>query len=410
MSKSDRLGAYRQKRDFARTIEPRGSKAAAGGSRFTVHKHSATAEHYDLRLELNGALKSWAVPKGPSLNPDDKRLAVQTEDHPIEYLDFEGVIPDGEYGGGPMIVWDTGTWAPMEDPEQALAKGAFKFRLDGEKLKGGWMLARLKPKHDHEGVNWLLFKERDPAANAKLDILSARPESVKTGRRIEELVAPPKTAAKVGALRPGKVSGAREGVMPARLEPQLATAAAEPPSDKGNSLWLHEIKFDGYRTMAHIAGGDVRFLTRSGLDWTKRYRDLTKHFLKLPCREAIIDGEIVVPDDKGISRFAALQDALAAGESHKLVFYAFDLLYLNGWDLTAAHLDKRKELLAALLAGQGTGNAAIQYSDHVVGDGQALYDRASELGLEGIVSKRASSTYAPGRSQTWTKVKARQDR
>lgn len=406
--KQGRLDTYQKKRNFSRTSEPPGSPAFADERRFTIHKHAATSDHYDLRLELSGVLKSWAIPKGPSLNPDDKRLAVQTEDHPVEYIDFEGLIPEGEYGGGPMIVWDTGTWAPMEDAEQALTKGAFKFRLNGEKLKGGWMLARLKPKPDEEGVNWLLFKERDPAADASLDILTARPESVKSGRRIEELAPVAKPAPKVGDIKPGKLVGARKGAMPARLEPQLATTVAVPPADRGDEHWLHEIKFDGYRTMAHIAEGKVRFITRSGLDWTKRYSDLKRHFLKLPCREAIIDGEIVVPDDKGISRFAALQDALAAGESHKLVFYAFDLLYLDGWDLSAARLDKRKELLAALLAGHGAGNAAIHYSDHVVGDGQALYDRASELGLEGIVSKRASSTYVAGRSPTWTKIKARQ--
>jgi len=401
------LRPYRSKRNFSKTPEPSGAESRHDGNRFVVHKHHATADHYDLRLELGGVLKSWAVPRGPSLNPEDKRLAVETEDHPVDYIDFEGVIPEGEYGGGPMIVWDAGTWAPMEsDVAKALAKGAFKFRLSGDKLKGGWMLARLEPRPgDDDKRNWLLFKERDPAADAATDILASRPESVKSGRRIEELVAVP---ARPADLKPGRLKGARKAPMPDRLEPQLATAVPNPPTDTALEEWLHEIKFDGYRTMVHVADGRAKFITRSGLDWTTRYRALAAPFGKLPCREAIIDGEVVVPDDKGVSRFAALQDALAASESHRLVFYAFDLLHLDGWDLTQVRLDKRKELLAAMLAGHAGGRSAIQLSDHVRGDGQALYDRASEIGLEGIVSKRASSTYAPGRTSTWTKVKAKQ--
>src|SRR3954452_8553287 len=188
-----KLKTYREKRDFRKTREPAGGLAETAGNRFVVHKHHATADHYDLRLEVGGVLKSWAVPKGPSLNPADKRLAVETEDHPLEYIDFEGVIPEGEYGGGPMIVWDTGVWAPMDDVEKSLRSGSFKFRLAGEKLNGGWMLARLKGKPgDDDKKNWLLFKERDLAADTALDILAARPESVKSGRRIEELVEAPK--------------------------------------------------------------------------------------------------------------------------------------------------------------------------------------------------------------------------
>ncbi len=402
---ASKLSTYRAKRDFSKTREPKGGPASGGGNRFVVHKHHATADHYDLRLELDGVLKSWAVPRGPSLNPADKRLAVATEDHPLEYIDFEAVIPEGEYGGGPMIVWDTGVWAPMDDPVKALAKGAFKFRLSGEKLKGGWMLARLKPKPG-EKENWLLFKEHDLAADEKIDILAARPESVKTGRRIEELVAAPKPATpKAVKLRPGALSGAVKAPMPARIEPQLASSVAAPPKEGD---WLHEIKLDGYRTMAHLKEGSVTLITRSGLDWTKRYGGMQHAFSDLSCREAIIDGEIVVPDEKGITRFAALQDALAEGEHHKFVFYAFDLPYLDGWDLKKVELQKRKGLLAQLLAGHVTGRSAIQYSDHIADDGRALYEHASKLGLEGIVSKRASATYREGRSDTWLKVKAQQ--
>ncbi|TRC93704.1 DNA ligase D [Mesorhizobium sp. WSM4306] len=416
MTTPPKLRAYRAKREFSKTPEPAGGLVSGDGNRFVVHKHHATADHYDLRLQVGGVLKSWAVPRGPSLNPADKRLAVETEDHPLEYIDFEGVIPEGEYGGGPMIVWDTGIWAPMDDVDKSLRTGAFKFRLAGEKLNGGWMLTRLKPKpgEDENKKNWLLFKERDLAADTKLDILEARPESVKSGRRIEELVAPPKKPARLppspGSLKPGALPGAVRGDPPSRIEPQLATQVPKPPGgplEDTGELWLHEIKFDGYRTMAHIVDGEVRLITRGGIDWTKRYGDLPQAFSRLPLSQAIIDGEIMVLDEKGISRFALLQDALSAGAGSKLHFYAFDLLHLDGWDLRKAPLARRKALLAELLAGMGA-NSAIQLSDHVEGDGQGLYDQATEHGLEGIVSKRANATYQSGRTKSWTKVKALQ--
>jgi bifunctional non-homologous end joining protein LigD len=403
---TQKLEQYRGKRDFTKTREPAGGSVAPSGNRFVVHKHHATADHYDLRLEFGGVLKSWAVPKGPSLNPADKRLAVETEDHPVEYIDFEGVIPAGEYGGGPMIVWDTGVWAPMEDVEKSLSSGAFKFRLSGEKLHGGWMLARLKPKPGEKKRNWLLFKEKDLASSETVDILAERPESVKSGRRIEELVATPPPAPKPVRLRPGALPGAVKAPMPVRVAPQLATPAEAPPrDDKG---WLHEIKFDGYRTAAHVADGEVRLITRSGLDWAKRYGDLQHAFAMLPCREAIVDGEIVVVDEKGIARFGLLQDALSQGASNKLIFYAFDLLYLDGLDLRQSPLVRRKQLLQQFLIGHATGRSAIQYSDHVEGDGRPLYERASEMGLEGIVSKRADAPYLEGRTHSWLKVKALQ--
>jgi len=399
--RTDRLRRYRGKRDFTRTGEPAGGVADDGGNRFVVHKHHATSDHYDLRLQVGDVLKSWAVPKGPSLDPAEKRLAVETEDHPLDYADFEGVIPEGQYGGGPMIVWDSGVWAPMDDVETSLARGAFKFRLAGEKLRGGWMLARLKPKPGEAQPAWLLFKERDAAADPSADVLTDRPESVKSGRRIEELGAPPAPPAPA-RLRPGSVPGAVRAGMPARIPPQLATAAPEPPDGDG---WLHEIKYDGYRTAAHVAGGTARLLTRNGLDWTHRYGALATALAALPCRQAVIDGEVVVLDADGISRFAALQDALSRKADGALVFFAFDLLHLNGWDLTAASLGRRKALLAALVA--GGGRPAVQYSDHVDGAGAAFFERISEHGLEGVVSKRADAPYRPGRSRSWTKSKAR---
>ncbi|MBK8082390.1 MAG: DNA ligase D [Devosia sp.] len=401
---ADNLKPYRARRDFSRTSEPAGNEGASGGNRFVVHKHSATADHYDLRLELNGVLKSWAVPRGPSLDPADKRFAAETEDHPVDYLDFEGVIPAGEYGGGPMIVWDTGTWAPMGDPDEHLRKGDFKFRLWGEKLKGGWMLARLRKKSDDGRPGWLLFKEHDPSASTEGDVLVDRPESVKTGRRIEELVAPPRPRRPV-RLRPGTLKGALEAPMPERIEPQLATAVSDPPE---GAQWLHEIKFDGYRTLAHLEAGKVTLVTRAGLDWTRRYGTLPRAFESLSCKSAVIDGEIVVPDENGIARFAALQEALSSGAGNRLVYYAFDLLHLDGWDLRAVPIEKRKELLAQLLGGRVEPSTAIQFSDHVVGDGGALFDRASELGLEGIVSKRLGTCYESGRTTSWSKTKALQ--
>lgn len=402
-----KLRSYRGKRDFSKTTEPAGGAAATGSMRFVVHKHSATADHYDLRLEHGGVLLSWAVPRGPSLNPADKRLAVHTEDHPIEYIDFEGVIPEGEYGGGPMIVWDTGDWAPMEDVDAGLRKGGFKFRLWGEKLKGGWMLTKLKGRPgDNDKENWLLFKEHDPAVDTETDILAERPESVKSGLTTEQLLeaAKPKP---IKALKPSGVAGAVKAPPPSQVEPQLASAATDPPAETEVTHWLHEIKFDGYRTIAHVIDGKVQLITRSGIDWTRRYGDLPKEFAKLSVKQAILDGEIVVLDEKGISRFSALQDALSEGAGSKLHFYAFDLLYLDGYDLRGAGLTDRKQLLSQLLGGHVSGRSAIQLSDHVEGNGDALYERASELGLEGIVSKRTNATYQSGRTSTWVKVKAK---
>lgn len=247
------LSTYRQKRDFSRTSEPAGVVSDDAGFRFVIHKHSATADHYDLRLELDGVLKSWAVPKGPSLNPADKRYAAQTEDHPLDYIDFEGVIPEGEYGGGPMIVWDTGTFAPMNEPHQGLAKGDFKFRLWGEKLKGGWVLIRMKPKKGESDSNWLFVKEKDTAVDTVTDILSARPESVKSGMTIEELVEDhaqrrPKAVEKRAKIAARSLNGAIKAPMPKTMKPQLAAETGEPPTGEG---WLHEIKFDGL-SLIHI--------------------------------------------------------------------------------------------------------------------------------------------------------------
>ncbi len=286
--------------------------------------------------------------------------------------------------------------------DKSLASGAFKFRLAGEKLNGGWMLARLKGRPGEKKTNWLLFKERDPAADATRDILAERPESVKSGRRIEELVAPPpaaKPAPKPGRLRPGALPGAVQGPGPERLTPQLASPVETPPT---GDEWLHEIKLDGYRTLGFVEGGAVRLITRGGLDWTHRYGDLADAFRALPCREAVIDGEIVVQDAGGVSRFALLQDALSRGVRSELVFFAFDLVRLDGWNLAAVPLLRRKELLARLLAG-ADGRSAIQFSDHVTGGGQDFYEQVSQARARRGGLEAGVGAYQPGRSKTWTK-------
>jgi bifunctional non-homologous end joining protein LigD len=396
------LSEYRRKRDFSRTTEPKGTAAAAQENRFVVHKHSATADHYDLRLQVGDVLKCWAVPKGPSVNPADKRLAVETEDHPADYADFEGVIPEGQYGAGPMIIWDEGSWAPMGDISESLRKGEFKFRLVGKKLQGGWMLARLKPRPSERQNNWLLIKEQDFAADPDRDILAELPQSVRTGRRIEEMAVDPSPLAS-GPLRPGSLKGAVRAPFPERLEPQLAVPENRPPDGDG---WLHEIKFDGYRTLAHIENGKAVLRTRSGLDWTRKYGDLADAFVKLPCKSAVIDGEIVVLDEKGASSFERLQEAIKTGSATAFVFFAFDLLYLNGWDLRKVPLSQRKAHLARLLAGNVGRNTALQFSDHVAGKGMSFFERVSDMNLEGVVSKRENAPYRSGRDASWIKAKA----
>ena len=410
--RADALERYRAKRDFRKTAEPPGGEVAPGTSVFVVQKHAARRLHYDLRLQFGDTLKSWAVPQGPSLDPKVRRLAVHTEDHPLEYADFEEPIPKGQYGGGAMIVWDRGSWIPMGDAEADYRKGTLKFRLSGEKLGGGWMLVRLKPKEGERGDNWLLIKERDPYARPGQgdQLLEERPESVLSGRAVEELLddeapsapaSPPRTTRRV---RPSALPGALKAPLPEQVRPQLATPSARVPEGEE---WLHEIKLDGYRTLARLEAGAARLLTRTGQDWTERYGLLAKAFAALPCRQALVDGEIVVQDDNGIASFAALQDALAEGRTHELVCFAFDLLHLDGYDLTAVPLLERKRALAALLGPVVSPTTALQLSEHVSGNGRAFFEQASRLGLEGVISKRADSSYQQARTRSWLKVKCR---
>ena len=403
------LQRYRGKRDFAKTPEPAGADHEPDGNLFVVQKHAARRLHYDLRLQFGNVLRSWAVTKGPSLDPTERRLAVQVEDHPLDYADFEGIIPAGEYGGGAVIVWDRGTWAPMSDPAWGIEKGVLKFRLAGQKLRGGFALIRLK-ENKAPSDNWLLIKEHDAEANAEIEIIESEPDSVISGRSVDSLAdeqeqveKPAKRRRRYGVVKPQSLTGARRSESAPRfIRPQLASPDIDPPAGDG---WIHEIKFDGYRTLAIIDDGNVRFMTRRGHDWTERYGSLADPFAKIPCRRALIDGEIIVQGERGVSSFAALQDALREGDSHRLLFYAFDLLHLDGWDLTTVPLVQRKEALAGLVGPGAVARSALQLSEHVLGKGRAFLEQSSVMSLEGIISKRANSIYRSGRTRSWLKIK-----
>ena len=428
------LETYRKKRNFNATSEPKGKKARKAGNSFVIQKHDATRLHYDLRLEMDGVLKSWAVTKGPSLVPGEKRLAVHVEDHPLEYGDFEGTIPKGEYGGGTVIVWDRGSWTPVFDAHKGYAKGHLEFELHGEKLGGRWHLVRMQGKPREKRENWLLIKAEDEVARAEddPDILEERPESVKTGREIKDVAGEaPGWSSKTGRIKPkgktpsktkppappgeekasalpdpARIKGARKAALPEFLEPTLATLGAAPPAGE---RWIHEIKFDGYRLQARIEAGRVKLLTRSGLDWTKKFgKQVVGGLQDLPVGTAMIDGELVVETDAGASDFSALQADLSEGRVDRFVFYVFDLLHLDGYDLTALPLIERKNLLQQLI---GNGSDIVRYSGHFEEDGALVLRHACRLSLEGIVSKLRDAPYRAGRSKNWVKAKcsARQE-
>jgi bifunctional non-homologous end joining protein LigD len=405
------LEEYKRKRDFKKTPEPAGRARGKrrGGLQFVIQKHAARRLHYDFRLELDGVMKSWAVPKGPSLDPGEKRLAVHVEDHPLEYNSFEGVIPEGEYGGGTVLLWDRGTWTPAEegDPAEAYAKGALKIELEGEKLHGRWALVRMGGRANRGGgkENWLLIKERDEAAayGSGSAVVDDKPRSVASGRTIEEIADRRdrvwRTDRGNGAPTPAAVPGARKGRLPKSLAPQLATLAAKPPE---GTDWLHEIKLDGYRILARIEDGRVALFSRNGLDWTERFPHLAEAFGRLPVRAALIDGEAVALDEDGRSGFGLLQEALSSGKTGEVVYYAFDLVHLDGWNLDEAKLADRKSLLKPLL---GAGGGRLRYSDHQEGNGKAFLAAACEVALEGTVAKQRDAPYRPGRSRAWLKLK-----
>jgi bifunctional non-homologous end joining protein LigD len=415
MSKSDQLQAYREKRDFRRTREPRARVGKRKGARFVVQKHAARRLHYDLRLEMDGVLKSWAVTRGPSLVPQDKRLAVRTEDHPLKYLDFEGVIPKGEYGGGTMIVWDRGRWAPEFDPQMGLDKGHLSFTLDGERLQGHWHLVRIKPRAGERSEPWLLMKADDEFARAAgaPDVLEEVTTSLLTGRDIAEVAAADdvrpdhRERAKVAAARkvklpdPARIRGAKRGLLPTFVEPSLAKLADRVPA---GDRWIHEIKFDGYRMQARIDGKETRLLTRNGLDWTKRFASVAKMLAKLGLASALLDGEIVVEDTAGIASFSSLQADLEARRQDRFIYYVFDVLYMDGTDLRGASLIDRKYLLLNVLS-RLPERSNIRFSEHLDEGGDAMFKHACRLGLEGIVSKRHDLPHRSGRGDHWIKRK-----
>jgi bifunctional non-homologous end joining protein LigD len=420
---ADLLKDYKAKRNFAKTQEPAGATPEAGRGRgtFVVQKHDATRLHYDFRLELDGVLKSWAVTKGPSNNPADKRLAVRVEDHPLEYGSFEGTIPEGEYGGGTVMLWDRGTWEPIGDPHEGLRDGDLKFRLFGERMKGEYVLVHMKGRDSKrrsgpDRENWLLIKHRDSYARDKDTLTSRFTRSVDTGRDFKQIangsepVKQSSTEARAvwhsdaneaektdqTVRSPAKVPS---GKTPAFRPVQLATLVDSIPAGEG---WLFEMKYDGYRCLAAVAGDTVRLYTRSGLDWTDKFGTLVEPLRKLMIGSALIDGEICAFDEKGRTDFSTLRSVLTNGG--RLEFFAFDLLEADGKDLAALPLVERKSRLEKLLARSGRKDP-VQYSSHVQNHGQQVLDALCRDGHEGVIAKRSDAPYRGERSKAWLKIK-----
>lgn len=443
------LARYRAMRDFHATQEPRGGAGASGRASaplpFVVQKHAATRLHYDFRLGWNGVLKSWAVTKGPSYYPGDRRLAVQVEDHPLEYGSFEGTIPKGQYGGGAVMVWDFGEWKPLGDVDQGLRDGHLKFELHGKKLEGRWALVRMHGHGEKPGKpNWLLIKDRDEFAKTEsaAAIIDQAPDSAMTGRSIAQIAEradavwhsnrgtrngaaanprpidaaahePAKRARAVASKRNTEApSGSREA-FPGFIPPQLALQSATAPRGSG---WVHELKLDGYRIQIQIRSRKlhpgmkrgVTLLTRKGLDWTARMPGIARAASQLPVDDAIIDGEVVALNDSGMTSFADLQAAFQEGRQGHLVYFAFDLLHLNGRNTRGLPLLKRKEVLAGLLPRSGE-NSLLRFSEHFADSGSKVFAEACRLGAEGIVSKLADAKYSSSRGSAWLKIKCVQE-
>ena len=432
------LAHYHAKRDFRKTPEPHGRVAPRKQKAlsYLIQKHAASHLHYDFRLELDGVLLSWAVPKGPSLDPADKRLAMHVEDHPLEYGGFEGTIPKGQYGGGTVMLWDRGSWEPVGDPRAGYRKGHLKFDLDGEKLKGRWALIRTHgSKYGGKAEAWLLVKDTDEFARRGVDarVVEAEPDSALSGRSIAAIAGAGehewnsnrsvKENVRAGALAgrapskangrakktekppaaskvPADVHGAKRVAQPDRISPTLATLVDKPA--QGDD-WIHEIKYDGYRIVARLTGGKVRLLSRNGKDWTDKFAAIAGQVKKIKAKSAWLDGEVCAVDAKGRSSFQGLQNALNGSGANALVYFIFDLPYLDGYDLRGAALSERKRLLEALLECSGT---LLRYSPDVRGSGGEVYRQACSMSLEGIVSKRLDSAYGSGlRTRNWVKVK-----
>lgn len=406
------LQEYRRKRDFSATPEPAGAQEApgVGAATFVVHKHAARRLHYDLRLEIGGVYASWAVPKGPSLDPADKRLAVHVEDHPLEYGSFEGTIPEGEYGAGTVMVWDRGVFQPLEDAAAGVAAGHLKFVLTGTKLAGAWALVRMKPRPGERQESWLLFKERDAEVRPRsdYDVLTAEPDSAATGRTMEQIAfeAPPATTSP--APEPASPTPDPPATtLPPDIPFQLATLVADAPS---GDEWIHEVKYDGYRLRVTLQEGRATVSTRNGLDWTDRFSTIARAVEALPVTSAVLDGEAVVLDADGRSDFGLLQEALSAKDPAAVRLEVFDVLYLDGHDLRAETLLRRKEVLASLLAAV-PADGPLHAVEYFSGGGPDFHAASCRLLLEGSVSKRGDRPWVPGRTRDWLKVKclARQE-
>jgi bifunctional non-homologous end joining protein LigD len=464
------LELYRKKRKFGVTAEPRGRKGRRGGNRYVIQKHAARRLHYDLRLEFDGVMKSWAVTRGPSLDPGEKRLAVHVEDHPIEYNSFEGTIPEDEYGGGTVMIWDRGQWIPEGDPHKGYAKGHLDFVLEGKKLRGRWHLVRMRGRDRDRHENWLLIKGRDDEARSRRwgDILEEEPLSVASGRSMDEIAAgkgkkrvwhsnrsadrsanrsaadarpqtqrefraelqaesksrlktrEQRSSAKPTAHKPAakrksiaKAAGAarrsveplrsnrRRGGLPHFVLPSLATLHGTPPD---GAEWIHEIKFDGYRIESRLDHGTVCLLTRKQLDWTHRFQRIAKAIAALPADTALLDGELVVENENGISSFSLLQTDLKDGRENRFVYWIFDLLHLDGRDFTSEPLTVRKAVLRGLLKNQPR-NGPLRYTEDFEERGSTIFKHSCELGLEGIVSKLRDAPYRSGRSENFIKTK-----
>ena len=391
MADTDPLARYNAKRDFTRTAEPAGTLAKGHGNSFVVQKHEATRLHWDFRLEVDGVLKSWAVTRGPSLDPDEKRLAVRTEDHPLDYGTFEGTIPAGEYGGGTVMLWDRGTWSPIKGKSaKDLEAGHLHFVLDGERMRGEWLLIRLKPRAKEKRENWLLRKIGDAHAGGTDTLVETALTSVSSGRTMQQIAGGRKPKRK-----PARRTTTKAAALPAFTPPQLCTLVDTVPT---GPAWLHEVKYDGYRALVAVAGGRAKVFTRSGLDWSDRFPGITAAAAALDVRSALIDGEIVAFKD-GRPDFSTLKDAISS--NGEMTMFAFDLLSHDGDDLTAFSTVERKARLTSIIG----DDARLHYAEHVVGSGEQLLDKMCAGGLEGVVSKRADARYRGGRSSDWLKIK-----
>lgn len=417
------LSEYERKRDFARTSEPPARQARSetrpeASLRFAIQKHAARRLHYDLRLELDGTLKSWAVPRGPSLDPEVRALAVHVEDHPLEYGAFEGTIPEGQYGGGAVMLWDRGEWLPRGDPRAGYRRGKLRFELRGERLGGGWLLVRMGGRAGDEGRNWLLRKLDDDVARDEEvgRVTEAYDTSVETGRSLDEIARESEedeggewaegTEGSGRAPLPEPPASAPRASLPATLRPQLPSLVSDAP--EGDD-WVHELKFDGYRILSRVEGSRVSLMTRRGHDWSRRFPSVAEAIENLTSEAAILDGtildgEVAVPAADGTTDFQALQNQMNRGDAAPVAYFVFDLPFYRGRDLRKVPLEERKRILRDLLGHRG-GSGVIRYSDHIVGEGRRVAEHSCRHALEGIVAKRRDARYREGRGRGWVKVK-----